>query len=63
MPACQSRTEIIKLRRTKVRSKNEWSKRSIRDENMQGNRHAGGEGGYGKRLAHLLNDYYVSERD
>lgn len=30
---------------------------------MQGNRHAGGEGGYGKRLAHLLNDYYVSERD
>lgn len=30
---------------------------------MEGNGQGGGEGGYGERLAHLLNDYYVSERD
>ena len=30
---------------------------------MQGNGQGGGEGGYGERPEHLLNDYYVSERD
>lgn len=30
---------------------------------MQGNGQGGGEGGYGERLAHLLTDHYVSERD
>lgn len=32
-------------------------------ENMPGNGQGRAEAGYGERLDHLLNDYYVFERD